>query len=141
MLKLSKLRAVLARNLSVQENFIMTSSHLLPPSSDPGFPTALAAARQACGFSAAELARLAGISPTMVARYENITRADHHRPRPDTVARLEQVLRNKTAGRSASAAAVPALGEVPLETLLAELERRGFAVTLAKAAPTVSRGA
>jgi transcriptional regulator with XRE-family HTH domain len=119
----------------------MMNSHLLPPSDDPGFPAALAAARQACGFSAAELARLAGISPTMVARYENVTRADHHRPRPDTVVRLERVLRNKTAGRFASAAAAPALDEASLETLLDELERRGFAVTLAKAAPPASRGA
>ena len=118
----------------------MIAGNILPPPDAPGFPAALRAARQARGLSGAQMARLAGISPTMVPRYENVTRADHHSPRPDTVAKLEQVLRDKTATRSASAPLAPALDEIPLETLLAELERRGFAITLAREAPAASRG-
>lgn len=70
-------------------------SNILPPANDPRFPAALADARVKLGISAAELARRANISPTMVARYENTGRKDHHRPRQHTVTHLEKALRGE----------------------------------------------
>lgn len=104
----------------------------LPPPKDKSFPSALTAAREAIGISAAELARRAGISPTMVARYENTQRADHHRPRPHTVTQLERALRGEAVDK---ATAVRPLTDVPLDALIAEIERRGFGVTITKSVP------
>ena len=114
------------------------NDNILPSPDAPEFPAALAAARQQRHISAAELARRAGISSTMVARYENTSRADHHRPRPQTVALLEAALRGETVtGTSVgpSSITMPTLTSVPLEDLIKELERRGYGVTLQRPAP------
>jgi transcriptional regulator with XRE-family HTH domain len=108
----------------------MSNFSRLPSPNDDKFPTALAAARQARGISAAELARRAGISPTMVARYENTDRTDHHRPRPHTVALLERVLRGDDLEENAASS----LAELTLDALIAEIEQRGFSVTITKPA-------
>jgi len=115
----------------------MAANVHLPSPDDANFPTALAVARQAVGISAAELARRAGISPTMVARYESTTRADRHRPRPHTVTRLERALRGEAVEDlhvEPTALATPSLNGVPLEDLIVELERRGFGITITKLA-------
>ena len=114
------------------------SSNILPPPDAPEFPAALAAARRQRKISAAELARRAGISSTMVARYENIARADHHTPRPQTVALLEAALRGEIVSEQTApppSMTMPALTNVPLEDIIEELERRGYGVTLQKPAP------
>lgn len=118
----------------------MSANLCLPPPDSPEFPAALAAARKAAGISAAELARRAGISPTMVARYESTTRKDHHRPRAHIVTRLEQALRDAGVPVNGStpvnsSTVAPALSDATLDALIAELERRGYGVTITKAAP------
>ena len=115
----------------------------LPSPNDPNFPAALKAARKALGVSASELSRRAGISSTMVARYENPEREDHHCPRQSTVTLLQQALRDVAAGNGVTnevTAAKPStdaalsLADVPLDALIEEFERRGFSVTITRSA-------
>ncbi len=71
----------------------MERKPLLPPAGHPDFPAKLKALRERAGLSGAELSRRAGISETMVSRYESATREDRHTPRPKTVKAIERELR------------------------------------------------
>lgn len=57
---------------------------MLPYPTDPDFPAALKARREALGLSRSALARLAGIHGVMPRRYEDPTCRDFARPRLDT---------------------------------------------------------
>lgn len=107
---------------------------MLPHPSSPEFPAALKAAREARGMSRAELARGAGIHSVMPRRYEEPNCGEFTRPSERTVLALNRAL-GFVQEAPAESSTVLAEETVPLrqasvDQIVAELRRRGIAVTL-----------
>lgn len=65
---------------------------MLPPRKAPNFPEALAAARVKLGWNNSELAAAAGISPTVVGRYQNRNNAQFLTPSQRTWEQLNRTI-------------------------------------------------
>lgn len=101
----------------------------LPPVTDPGFRSALKAAREDMRFSYRELARRAGIHAVMPSRYENADSADATLPSFATWEKLNAALfpTDADAGRSTMSPDEMLLKDASVEDIVAELKRRGIA--------------
>ncbi len=80
---------------------------MLPPRKAPSFPEALAAARIKLGWNNSELAAAAGISPTVVGRYQNRDNAQFLTPSQRTWEQLERTISAALAGSSGSSSLPP----------------------------------
>lgn len=106
---------------------------MLPAPTDPAFPEALKAAREARGLSFKELAHLANISSVMPGRYENRQHSCFATPSFKTWEVLNDILcpqkmdgclpehRQKDTNNNKSTS----LKEASIEALIAELKARG----------------
>ncbi len=80
---------------------------MLPPRKASSFPEALAAARLKLGWNNSELAAAAGISPSVVGRYQNRDNAQFLTPSQRTWEQLEKTISNALAGSSGSSSLPP----------------------------------
>lgn len=101
---------------------------MLPDTTNPAaFRAALRAARKAAGLTYSDLARLAGISPVMPARYEKADHSNATLPTEITWEKLNKALFPSTATPSTKTEGFSELSKFSIDQIVAELKRRGAA--------------
>jgi|APMI01.1.fsa_nt_gi transcriptional regulator with XRE-family HTH domain len=101
---------------------------MLPKPTDPKFPEALKAAREAKGWNYQELADHVGISGVMPSRYENRDHSSFGPPSAKTWKKLNAALFRSSVTDAAEATVAhegPTLVQASVEAIVAELKRRG----------------
>lgn len=107
---------------------------MLPHQTSPEFPAALKAARESKRMSRAQLARAAKIHQVMPRRYEDPNCRDFARPTANTWDALNRALgfdsTNEETSQPPEAEWKVLLSDASIDEIVAEIRKRGIAVTL-----------